>query len=178
MLMALHGFLFLVFCSAVITGSRVRGWRKQEMKDRKCPNQMWSLSFSFYFSLQDVLGDEERRLMDYVPALAVRLMKRRVLSRPGVLSSAGPGLVVITCWLWISDWPETSCRNTSKRPIAGMSSLLAVISIFLFIVPSGLFLRYRNSFLLFFGFIFYELDIIRFFFHLFQMLIFQWGSKR
>jgi hypothetical protein len=32
------------------------------------------------------LGDEERRLMDLVPALAVRLMKRRVLSRPGVYS--------------------------------------------------------------------------------------------
>ena len=30
------------------------------------------------------LGDEERRLMHLVPAPAVRLMKRRVLSRPGV----------------------------------------------------------------------------------------------
>ena len=30
------------------------------------------------------LGDEERRLMQLVPAPAVRLMKRRVLSRPGV----------------------------------------------------------------------------------------------
>ena len=28
-------------------------------------------------------GDEERRLMHLVPAPAVRLMKRRVLSRPG-----------------------------------------------------------------------------------------------
>ena len=32
------------------------------------------------------LGDEERRLMHLVPAPAVRLMKRRVLSRPGVNS--------------------------------------------------------------------------------------------
>ena len=32
------------------------------------------------------LGDEERRPMDLVPAPAVRLMKRRVLSRPGVNS--------------------------------------------------------------------------------------------
>ena len=30
------------------------------------------------------LGDEDRRLMHLVPAPAVRLMKRRVLSRPGV----------------------------------------------------------------------------------------------
>ena len=30
------------------------------------------------------LGDEERRLMHLVPAPAVKLMKRRVLSRPGV----------------------------------------------------------------------------------------------
>ena len=29
------------------------------------------------------LGDEERKLMHLVPAPAVRLMKRRVLSRPG-----------------------------------------------------------------------------------------------
>ena len=32
------------------------------------------------------LGDEERRLMNLVPAPAVRLMKRRVLSRPGLNS--------------------------------------------------------------------------------------------
>ena len=31
----------------------------------------------------DRIGDEERRLMHLVPAPAVRLMKRRVLSRPG-----------------------------------------------------------------------------------------------
>jgi len=31
-------------------------------------------------------GDEERRLMHLVPAPAVRLMKRQVLSRPGVNS--------------------------------------------------------------------------------------------
>ena len=31
-------------------------------------------------------GDEERRLMHLVPAPAVRLKKRRVLSRPGVNS--------------------------------------------------------------------------------------------
>ena len=37
-------------------------------------------------ALVQFLGDEERRLMDLVPALAVRLMKRRVLSRPGVYS--------------------------------------------------------------------------------------------
>ena len=32
------------------------------------------------------IGDEERRLMHLVPAPAVRLMKRRVLSRPGLKS--------------------------------------------------------------------------------------------
>ena len=32
------------------------------------------------------LGDEERKPLDLVPAPAVRLMKRRVLSRPGVNS--------------------------------------------------------------------------------------------
>ena len=32
------------------------------------------------------LGGEERRLMHLVPAPAVRLMKRQVLSRPGVNS--------------------------------------------------------------------------------------------
>jgi len=32
------------------------------------------------------LGGEERRLMHLVPAPAVRLMKRRVLSRPGINS--------------------------------------------------------------------------------------------
>merc|ERR1711920_518515 len=32
------------------------------------------------------LGDEERRPMDLVPAPAVRLMKRRVMGRPGVNS--------------------------------------------------------------------------------------------
>jgi len=31
-------------------------------------------------------GDEERRLMHLVPAPAVNLMKRRVLSRPGLKS--------------------------------------------------------------------------------------------
>jgi hypothetical protein len=45
--------------------------------------------------LDPFLGDEERRLMDLVPALAVRLMKRRVLSRPGgyslLLSFLPPG---------------------------------------------------------------------------------------
>ena len=35
---------------------------------------------------EDRFGDEERRLMHLVPAPAVRLMKRRVLSRPGVNS--------------------------------------------------------------------------------------------
>ena len=36
----------------------------------------------------DRLGDEERTVMHLVPAAAVRLMKRRVLSRPGVRSLA------------------------------------------------------------------------------------------
>ena len=42
----------------------------------------------FYFDRfkENRLGDEERRLMHLVPAPAVRLMKRRVLSRPGVNS--------------------------------------------------------------------------------------------
>merc|ERR1712037_907574 len=49
---------------------------------------MLQLKKYYYISLQEllILGDEERRLMDLVPALAVRLMKRRVLSRPGVYS--------------------------------------------------------------------------------------------
>ena len=33
---------------------------------------------------KDRFGDEERTVMHLVPAAAVRLMKRRVLSRPGV----------------------------------------------------------------------------------------------
>ena len=33
---------------------------------------------------QERLGDEERRLMHLVPAPAVKLMKGRVLSRPGM----------------------------------------------------------------------------------------------
>ena len=36
--------------------------------------------------MDDRFGDEERRLMHLVPAPAVRLKKRRVLSRPGVNS--------------------------------------------------------------------------------------------
>ncbi len=40
------------------------------------------------------LGDEERRLMHLVPAPAVKLMKRRVLSRPGVDSVS----VVLPSW--------------------------------------------------------------------------------
>ena len=48
-------------------------------------------------------GDEERRLMHLVPAPAVRLMKSRVLSRPGQDSvwavKQRPGLIVVTCKL-------------------------------------------------------------------------------
>ena len=40
----------------------------------------------FLSSGRQRLGDEERRLMHLVPAPAVRLMKRRVLSRPGLTS--------------------------------------------------------------------------------------------
>ena len=47
------------------------------------------------------LGDEERRLMHLVPAAAVKPMKRRVLSRPGVdsvlLALAGI-LLALKCW--------------------------------------------------------------------------------
>jgi len=35
------------------------------------------------------LGDEERRLMHLVPAPAVKLMKGRVLSRPGMKKCLG-----------------------------------------------------------------------------------------
>ena len=49
------------------------------------------------------LGDEERRLMHLVPAPAVKLMKRRVLSRPGINSpwahlwwgTVNPGLSLV-----------------------------------------------------------------------------------
>ena len=41
------------------------------------------------------IGDEERRLMHLVPAPAVRLMKRRVLSRPGLKS-------LMLAWLDVS----------------------------------------------------------------------------
>jgi len=45
------------------------------------------LSYLFFIlSLISEFGDEERRLMHLVPAPAVRLMKRQVLSRPGVNS--------------------------------------------------------------------------------------------
>ena len=40
-------------------------------------------------------GDEERRLMHLVPAPAVRLKKRRVLSRPGVNSLLALGFLFI-----------------------------------------------------------------------------------
>ena len=48
------------------------------------------------------LGDEERRLMHLVPAPAVRLMERRVLSRPGINSpwASSPltlGLLILVC---------------------------------------------------------------------------------
>ena len=42
------------------------------------------------------LGDEERRLMHLVPAPAVRLMKRRVLSTPG-LNSLMSYLLFVAC---------------------------------------------------------------------------------
>ena len=56
-------------------------------------------------------GDEERRLMHLVPAPAVRLKKRRVLSRPGVNS------LLALC--------ETSGRlNKSLNEISHWSNLL------------------------------------------------------
>jgi hypothetical protein len=42
-----------------------------------------------YFLSFDRLGDEERRLMHYVPAPAVRHMKRRVFSRAGTIGEEG-----------------------------------------------------------------------------------------
>ena len=44
-------------------------------------------------------GDEERRLMHLVPAPAVRLKKRRVLSRPGVNSLLALGFLFLHFFL-------------------------------------------------------------------------------
>ena len=59
-----------------------------------------SLIQSLHVMEKNRIGDEERRLMHLVPAPAVRLMKRRVLSRPGPQQSSifhvlhRPGLLV------------------------------------------------------------------------------------
>ena len=45
--------------------------------------------------IQIRFGDEERRLMHLVPAPAVKLMKGRVLSRPGMKKCLGLGLSLL-----------------------------------------------------------------------------------
>ena len=53
------------------------------------------------------VGDEEDRLMHTVPAPAVRLMKRRVFSRPGIHSSLAWSSLVFHIFLLSSKWPGT-----------------------------------------------------------------------
>ena len=48
------------------------------------------------------LGDEERTVMHLVPAAAVKLMKRRVLSRPGVRAKNREQLPKMDAWTSIS----------------------------------------------------------------------------
>ena len=55
---------------------RVNHWNAENKVNRE-NNGEWT-------TRTNRLGDEDRRLMHLVPAPAVRLMKRRVLSRPGV----------------------------------------------------------------------------------------------
>ena len=50
--------------------------------------------------LMNGAGDEERTLMHLVPAPAVKPMKRRVLSRPGVDSVMFPRL--LPAWSWVA----------------------------------------------------------------------------
>ena len=69
------------------------------------------------------LGDEERRLMHLVPAPAVRLMKRRVLSRPGVNSLMvllfhTPGLNT-SSFHFFSLEPATVLTIRNRKPVPG-----------------------------------------------------------
>ena len=57
------------------------------------------------------LGDEERRLMHLVPAPAVRLMKRRVLSRPGV-NSLMVLLFRTRAWWRTDRWKEETSHRS------------------------------------------------------------------
>ena len=62
----------------LVSHNRVRGLRSMSLL------QPWDNFYKFNRRLGLRVGDEERRLMHLVPAPAVRLMKRRVQSRPGV----------------------------------------------------------------------------------------------
>ena len=76
------------------------------------------------------IGDEERRLMHLVPAPAVRLMKRRVLSRPGLKSlmlawAYGPPL---TRRKTSGERPEDDPKKSCPEPFAGDSILVLGIA--------------------------------------------------
>jgi len=60
------------------------------------------------------LGDEERRLMHLVPAPAVRLMKRRVLSRPGLTSEVSKAWAAAARPLTSTSEPNLIRRSDSK----------------------------------------------------------------
>ena len=60
------------------------------------------------------LGDEDRRLMHLVPAPAVRLMKRRVLSRPGV-NRVPP--FALNCCVQFSSFPSLTIDSLSYQSL-------------------------------------------------------------
>ena len=65
------------------------------------------------------IGDEERRLMHLVPAPAVRLMKRRVLSRPGLKS-------LMLAWLGRDGPPKALQRERKWERHTGRKEVVSV----------------------------------------------------
>ena len=77
------GFILLSFLLFLVPRARLQ---KEENRKEEPLVSAGKKAGNRCMSPKTRLGDEERRLMHLVPAPAVRLMKRRVLSRPGVNS--------------------------------------------------------------------------------------------
>ena len=79
------------------------------------PWVLFPIFINLYFrALHYRFGDEDRRLMHLVPAPAVRLMKRRVLSRPGVnrlMIIQWSVIVIMKLLSGINAWSYTRIRN-------------------------------------------------------------------
>ena len=95
----------------VVSALWKRSWRRPE----SCSNIVFTAD-----SMDDAwdyrIGDEERRLMHLVPAPAVRLMKRRVLSRPGLNSLMS-----------LLSSPGHKKRKVNELLFGAISSFLSVI---------------------------------------------------